>query len=85
MCDTCGCNLTPGNRKFAYKPVEAGATTVSVLQNLLKKNDDQAEHNRAHFDARGILAVNLMSSPGSGKTALLEATIARLKNDSASP
>jgi hydrogenase accessory protein HypB len=81
MCDTCGCNLTPGNRKFAYKPVEAGATTVSVLQNLLKKNDDQAEHNRAHFDARGILAVNLMSSPGSGKTALLEATIARLKNE----
>jgi len=81
MCDTCGCNLTPGNRKFAYKPVEPGATTVSVLQNLLKKNDDQAAHNRAHFDARGILAVNLMSSPGSGKTALLEATIAALKNE----
>jgi hydrogenase nickel incorporation protein HypB len=81
MCDTCGCNLTPGNRKFAYKPVEAGATTVSVLQSLLKKNDDQAAHNRAHFDARGILAVNLMSSPGSGKTALLEATIAALKDE----
>lgn len=81
MCDTCGCNLTPGNRKFAYKPVEPGATTVSVLQNLLKKNDDQAAHNRAHFDARGILAINLMSSPGSGKTALLEATIQALKNE----
>jgi hydrogenase nickel incorporation protein HypB len=81
MCDTCGCNLTPGNRKFAYKPVEPGATTVSVLQNLLKKNDDQAAHNRAHFDARGILAINLMSSPGSGKTALLEATIAALKDE----
>jgi hydrogenase nickel incorporation protein HypB len=81
MCDTCGCSLTPGNKTFAYKPVEPGATTVSVLQNLLKKNDDQAEHNRAHFDARGILAVNLMSSPGSGKTALLEATIAALKNE----
>ncbi len=81
MCDTCGCNLTPGNRKFAYKPVEPGATTVSVLQNLLKKNDDQAAHNRAHFDSRGILTINLMSSPGSGKTALLEATIAALKNE----
>jgi hydrogenase nickel incorporation protein HypB len=81
VCDTCGCNLTPGNKKFAYKPVEPGATTVSVLQNLLKKNDDQAAHNRAHFDARGILAVNLMSSPGSGKTALLEATIRALKNE----
>jgi hydrogenase nickel incorporation protein HypB len=81
MCDTCGCNLTPGNKKFAYKPLEPGATTVSVLQNLLKKNDDQAAHNRAHFDSRGILAVNLMSSPGSGKTALLEATIRALKNE----
>jgi hydrogenase nickel incorporation protein HypB len=81
MCDTCGCNLTPGNKKFAYKPVEPGATTVSVLQNLLKKNDDQAEHNRAHFDARGIFTINLMSSPGSGKTALLEATIQALKGE----
>ena len=45
MCDTCGCNLTPGNRQFAYKPVEPGATTVSVLKGLLQKNDDQATHN----------------------------------------
>lgn len=81
MCDTCGCNLTPGSKKFAYKPVGPGATTVSVLNNLLKKNDDQAAHNRAHFDAHGILAVNLMSSPGSGKTALLEASIQALKNE----
>ncbi|TCS71723.1 hydrogenase nickel incorporation protein HypB [Sulfuritortus calidifontis] len=81
MCDTCGCNLTPGNRQFAYKPVEPSATTVSVLKGLLQKNDDQAAHNRAHFDARGILALNLMSSPGSGKTALLEATLAALKDE----
>ncbi|MFZ5482880.1 MAG: hydrogenase nickel incorporation protein HypB [Pseudomonadota bacterium] len=81
MCDTCGCNITPGNQKFAYKPVEPGATTISVLQGLLKKNDDQAAHNRAHFDSRGILALNLMSSPGSGKTALLEATIRALKDE----
>lgn len=81
MCDTCGCTLTPGNLKFAYTPVAPGATTVSVLQGLLKKNDDQAAHNRAHFDARGILAVNLMSSPGAGKTALLEATIRALKDE----
>jgi hydrogenase nickel incorporation protein HypB len=81
MCDTCGCNITPGNTKFAYTPVEKGATAVSVLKGLLAKNDDQAAHNRAHFDARGILAVNLMSSPGSGKTALLEATIRALKDE----
>ena len=83
MCDTCGCNVTDGNRH----PVEAGgrhATTesgreaVSVLQNLLTENDHEAAHNREHFDRHGVLAVNLMSSPGSGKTALLEATIERL-------
>ncbi|MBE0437389.1 MAG: hydrogenase nickel incorporation protein HypB, partial [Methylomicrobium sp.] len=79
MCNTCGCNITPGNRPFvlAEKPAN-GTTTVTVLKNLLAKNDSQAEHNRSHFDARKVLAINLMSSPGSGKTALLEATIKRL-------
>lgn len=79
MCNTCGCNITPGNRPFvlAEKPAN-GTTTVTVLKNLLAKNDSQAEHNRNHFDARKVLAINLMSSPGSGKTALLEATIKRL-------
>jgi hydrogenase nickel incorporation protein HypB len=81
MCDTCGCNLTPGNQHLAFKPVAKGATAVSVLKGLLAKNDDQAAHNRAHFDKRGILAVNLMSSPGSGKTALLEATLTALKDE----
>ncbi|MDO9466736.1 MAG: GTP-binding protein, partial [Thiobacillus sp.] len=81
MCDTCGCNLTPGNQHLAFRPVPKGATAVSVLKGLLAKNDDQAAHNRAHFDRRGILAINLMSSPGSGKTALLEATLVALKNE----
>lgn len=80
MCDTCGCNITPGNRTHAYKPVN-GTTAVSVLKNLLAKNDDQAAHNRQHFDQHQVLAINLMSSPGSGKTALLEATIDALKNE----
>jgi hydrogenase nickel incorporation protein HypB len=75
MCDVCGCNVTPGNRHLAYRPVEKGATAVSVLTGLLARNNDQAAHNRSHFDRLGILAVNLMSSPGAGKTALLEATI----------
>ena len=35
-------------------------------------------HNRAHFDEAGVLVLNLMSSPGSGKTSLLEATIREL-------
>lgn len=80
MCNTCGCNITPGNRPLinAEKP-QRGLTTISVLQNLLSHNNNQAEHNRAHFDAEKVLVINLMSSPGSGKTALLEATIKHLK------
>lgn len=80
MCNNCGCNITPGNRTHAYKPVN-GVTAVSVMQNLLAKNDDQAAHNRRHFDQHQVLAINLMSAPGSGKTALLEATIDALKNE----
>ena len=80
MCDTCGCNITDGNRHLVtpggrLAQTEDGRAAVTVLQSLLSENDHQAAHNRAHFDARGILAVNLMSSPGAGKTALLEATI----------
>jgi hydrogenase nickel incorporation protein HypB len=51
---------------------------VEVLKGLLDANDHQASHNREHFDRHGVLAVNLMSSPGAGKTALLEATIEAL-------
>ena len=81
MCNTCGCNITPGNRPLvlAEQP-KMGVTTVSVLQNLLSQNNRQAEHNRSHFDAAKVLVINLMSSPGSGKTALLEATIKRLRD-----
>ena len=80
MCDTCGCNITPGNLRFAYKPLN-GTTAVAVLKNLLARNDDQATHNRYHFDQHRILTINLMSSPGSGKTALLEATIDALHHE----
>jgi hydrogenase nickel incorporation protein HypB len=83
MCDTCGCNITPGNEHLV-KPggrlarTEQGREAVTVLQGLLSENDRQAAHNRAHFDRHGVLAVNLMSSPGAGKTRLLEATIEAL-------
>lgn len=83
MCDTCGCNVTPGNEHLVAPGGElshthAGHESVEVLKGLLDANDHEAAHNRAHFDRHGILAVNLMSSPGAGKTALLEATIEAL-------
>lgn len=46
--------------------------------NLLHANQAGADHNRAHFDAWGITCLNVMSSPGAGKTVLLEKTLAAL-------
>jgi hydrogenase nickel incorporation protein HypB len=46
--------------------------------NLLHANQQGADHNRAHLDEWGITCFNLMSSPGAGKTALLEKTLAAL-------
>jgi hydrogenase nickel incorporation protein HypB len=54
---------------------------VPVLRGLLHRNDAAAAHNREHFDLRRVLALNLMSSPGAGKTALLEATIDALRGE----
>lgn len=48
------------------------AKTISVIKKILDKNDHEAGHNRQHFNENGVLCINLMSSPGSGKTALLE-------------
>ncbi|ACL72360.1 hydrogenase accessory protein HypB [Thioalkalivibrio sulfidiphilus HL-EbGr7] len=85
MCDTCGCNITPGNRHLVISgrlsTTDNGQSAVKVLQGLLHENDRQAAHNRAHFDSRGVLCINLMSSPGAGKTALLEATLQALGDE----
>jgi hydrogenase nickel incorporation protein HypB len=50
-------------------------TVIELEQDILQKNNLLAERNRGYFDAKNILALNLVSSPGSGKTALLERTI----------
>jgi hydrogenase nickel incorporation protein HypB len=46
-----------------------------IEMNLLHANQAGADHNRAHFDEWGITCLNVMSSPGAGKTALLERTL----------
>jgi hydrogenase nickel incorporation protein HypB len=61
MCESCGC----GDPKIV---------PVDVHDRILEGNDRTARHNRHHFEEDGTLAINLMGSPGSGKTALLEAT-----------
>jgi hydrogenase nickel incorporation protein HypB len=65
MCVTCGCGDAP-------------TETLVIEERLLAKNDRVAAHVRESLAARGITAVNLMSSPGSGKTSLLELTVATL-------
>ncbi|HCI82405.1 MAG TPA: hydrogenase accessory protein HypB [Ktedonobacter sp.] len=52
---------------------------VTIAQNILAVNDTVAQEIRHMLSARGIRAINIMSSPGSGKTTLLEKTIERLR------
>ena len=83
MCDTCGCNVTPGNEHLVaagghLAKTSGGHESIEVLKGLLDANDHQAAHNREHFERHNVLAINLMSSPGASKTALLEATIEAL-------
>ena len=55
--------------------------TVAIGEAVLAKNDHLAQHNRDWLAERDIVALNLMSSPGSGKTSLLERTIADLQRE----
>ena len=45
---------------------------ISVVKNILEANDRIAQENRAIFDESNLMVINLMSSPGAGKTSLLE-------------
>lgn len=53
---------------------------VTVLQNILNANDQIAARNQELLDKNKVLAINIMSSPGAGKTTLILETIRRLKN-----
>ncbi len=65
MCETCGCG-------------DPELVPVEVHEDILAGNNRTAAHNRAHFRASSLVTINLMGSPGSGKTAVLEATARRL-------
>ena len=67
--------------KDKANPALNESKTIEVIENILSQNDGRAELLRADFTKRGILALNLMSSPGAGKTTLLEATIKACKDD----
>ncbi len=61
MCDVCGCG-------------DSELVPVELQAHVLADNDARAGHLRQHFVEAGVLAINLMGSPGAGKTAVLEQT-----------
>ncbi len=65
----------------AHAPGMSQSRMVQIEQDILSKNDSYARTNRTHFIDHGIFALNLVSSPGSGKTSLLVKTIELLKGE----
>lgn len=61
MCEACGCG-------------DSTLVPVELHEKILAGNEQAAAHNREHFTSHNVFAVNLMGSPGAGKTAILEAT-----------
>jgi hydrogenase nickel incorporation protein HypB len=93
MCDTCGCTNENSNfaihhlnehkshdhdHHHEHSEEVADRKTILVETNLLSKNNLLAERNRGYFEAKNIKAFNFVSSPGSGKTTILEQIIKTL-------
>ncbi len=80
MCATCGCDTNSmlhshhGTQDHGHEHGNT-KTVLDVEQDILYQNNLLAERNRGYFEAKNILALNLVSSPGSGKTSLLERTL----------
>ena len=76
MCENCGCassSMPDTGAEDTGKEIK-----LRVEQDMLQRNNNAAMDNRLYFADRNIYAVNLVSSPGSGKTAILEATVKTL-------
>ncbi len=84
MCTTCGCD--PADERHDHDHDhhhhghghDHGGGKLAVVTDVLAKNDRFAAANRRLFADRGIFALNLVSSPGSGKTTILERTLREL-------
>jgi hydrogenase nickel incorporation protein HypB len=83
MCATCGCGPTSHDHhdhEHGHSH-QTGKKVIDVEQDILHENNLLAQRNRGFFEGRNILAINLVSSPGSGKTSLLERTLTDLKGE----
>ena len=65
----------------AHVPGMSQSRMVQIEQDILGKNNQYARANRDYFDARGMLVLNLVSSPGSGKTTLLTRSLESLRDE----
>jgi hydrogenase nickel incorporation protein HypB len=68
-----------GASEHSHIPGAGTRHTVQVRQAILAQNDRLAERNRGFFRGRGLLVLNVLSSPGSGKTTLLRETVRSLQ------
>jgi hydrogenase nickel incorporation protein HypB len=90
MCATCGCDSDGHilihehklhNHVHDHSHTGNSKKVVEVEKDILYQNNLLAERNRGYFDAKNIFALNLVSSPGSGKTSLLEKTLTDLRGE----
>ena len=82
MCGTCGCgehHHHEHDHGHEHEHHRGEGRVINLEQDILQRNNLLAERNRGYFEAKKIFCLNLMSSPGSGKTSLLEETLRRLK------
>ena len=61
---------------MTQQPTDTAQRIIDVNEGVLSKNDLLAKRNRENFHAKGLLVLNVLSSPGSGKTAFIERTLA---------
>lgn len=83
MCKDCGCTPTPihEHQHHHHHDETPAHRHIDLHERVLARNDHQALHNRELFHDKGITVINVLSAPGSGKTALLERTLVELRGE----
>jgi hydrogenase nickel incorporation protein HypB len=85
MCQDCGCGVVEQFTIHAHEGHQHHSSpnqrTITIKESILGKNDRLAERNRGYFLAKRVSVLNLLSSPGSGKTTLIEKTLTDLRDD----
>jgi hydrogenase nickel incorporation protein HypB len=74
-------HLHPENGGSGITTQKSGSREIKVVRRVLDINDKMADQNRSIFAAKGIFVLNVMSSPGSGKTTTLEKTLTQIASE----